>query len=201
MAIRAFLDFCYFARRSLHTEDVLSRMQEALANFQQLRSVFQEVGVRPDGFALPRQHSLVHYVRNIRLFGSPNGLCSSITESRHITAVKRPWRRSSRHNALLQMLQTNTRLSKLVAARTEFGRRGMLQSDVLTSAKVKMGTLEEERRNVLQTREDEQTAKHIINDEDEAGHYDGPALSSFFELARRPGESQPQSCRSALTFS
>ena len=191
MSIRVFLDFCYFARRSLHTEDVLSRMQEALASFQQLRSIFQEAGVRPDGFALPRQHSLVHYVRNIRLFGSPNGLCSSITESRHITAVKRPWRRSSRHNALLQMLQTNTRLSKLAAARTEFGRRGMLQSDVLTSAKVSVGTLEEERRNVLQSREDEQTMNYAVDDEDEAGHYDGPALSSFFELARRPGESQP----------
>lgn len=78
-------------------------------------------------------------VQSIWLFGSPNGLCSSITESRHITAVKRPWRRSSRHNALLQMLRMNTRLSKLAAARVEYGRRGMLNGDLLTSARIKMG--------------------------------------------------------------
>jgi hypothetical protein len=48
-------------------------------------------GVRPDGFALPRQHALVHYLMLIRLFGLPNGLCSSITESKHIKAVKQPW--------------------------------------------------------------------------------------------------------------
>ncbi|KAJ7678406.1 hypothetical protein B0H17DRAFT_109703 [Mycena rosella] len=43
----------------------------------------------------------------------PNGLCSSITESKHIKAVKEPWRRSSRFNALLQMLTTISRLDKV----------------------------------------------------------------------------------------
>jgi hypothetical protein len=43
-----------------------------------------------------------HCIRFIRLFGSPNGLCSSIT----ITAVKEPWRRSSPFTALSQMLAT-----------------------------------------------------------------------------------------------
>ncbi|KAJ7362401.1 hypothetical protein DFH08DRAFT_683551, partial [Mycena albidolilacea] len=41
----------------------------------------------------------------------------AIPESRHITAVKKPWRRSSRYNALGQMLLTNQRLDKLAAAR------------------------------------------------------------------------------------
>ncbi|KAJ7874543.1 hypothetical protein B0H14DRAFT_3083419 [Mycena olivaceomarginata] len=63
-------------------------------------------GVRDD-ISLPRQHALVHYVPSIKLFGSPNGLCSSITESKHIKAVKEPWRRSSRYKALPQMLRDN----------------------------------------------------------------------------------------------
>lgn len=42
--------------------------------------VFNEL--RPEGHLLPRQHSLVHYSALIRGFGAPNGLCSSITESR-----------------------------------------------------------------------------------------------------------------------
>ncbi|KZP05117.1 hypothetical protein FIBSPDRAFT_766326, partial [Athelia psychrophila] len=61
-------------------------------------------------------------------FGAPNGLCSSITETKHIRAVKEPWRRSSRFNALGQMLVTNQRLDKLAAMRVDFARRGMLQA-------------------------------------------------------------------------
>ena len=59
-------------------------------------------------------------------FDAPNGLCSSITESRHITAVKRPWRRSNRYEALGQMLLANQRLDKLAAAKVDFWSRGML---------------------------------------------------------------------------
>ncbi|KAF9521566.1 hypothetical protein CPB83DRAFT_778511, partial [Crepidotus variabilis] len=37
-----------------------------------------------------RQHALSHYVLLIILFGASNGYCSSITESKHIKAVKEP---------------------------------------------------------------------------------------------------------------
>ncbi|KAF7288734.1 C2H2-type domain-containing protein [Mycena indigotica] len=70
---------------------------------------------------------MCHYVRDIKQFGAPYGVCSSITESRHITAVKKPWRRSSRFEALGQMLLTNQRLDKLAAARADFEERGMLR--------------------------------------------------------------------------
>ncbi|KAJ7064481.1 hypothetical protein C8F01DRAFT_1209068 [Mycena amicta] len=52
--------------------------------------------------------------------GPPNGLCSSITESKHIKAVKEPWRRSSRYEALTQMLTINNRLDNLAASRVDF---------------------------------------------------------------------------------
>ena len=130
-----FLDFCYLARRAEHDTDTLAVMDDALNRFHELRVVFIEVGVREDGFNLPRQHALVHYVRAIQLFGSPNGLCSSITESKHIDAVKRPWRRSNRNEPIGQILRTLARKSKLAAARAEFGRRGMLHGDVLTAAR------------------------------------------------------------------
>ncbi|KAI0349013.1 hypothetical protein OH77DRAFT_1499682 [Trametes cingulata] len=125
--IAALLDFSYLARRSAHTMEDLKNMESTLARFHALRTVFVETEVRPDGFSLPRQHALLHYVRAIQLFGSPNGLCSSITESKHIVAVKRPWRRSNRKQALGQIIRTLTRLSKLAAARVEFACRGMLQ--------------------------------------------------------------------------
>jgi len=69
----------------------------------------------------------------IHAFGAPNGLCSSITESKHIKAVKEPWRRSSRFEALSQMLLTNQRLDKLAATRVDFADRGMLQGTCLSA--------------------------------------------------------------------
>ncbi|KAF8889238.1 hypothetical protein BD779DRAFT_1611042 [Infundibulicybe gibba] len=104
----------------------LDEIDEALARFHRERSIFETVGVRLEGFSLPRQHAMKHYRILIEMFGAPNGLCSSITESKHIKAVKEPWRRSSRHNALHQMLTINRNLDRLNAARTDFTARGML---------------------------------------------------------------------------
>jgi hypothetical protein len=123
---RAFLEFCYIVWRSALTEGDLNELQDALTRFHEHRQIFETAGVRPEGISLPRQHSLVHYAALIRLFGAPNGLCSSITESKHIRAVKEPWRRSSRNQPLGQMLVTNQRLDQLAAARTDFIQRGML---------------------------------------------------------------------------
>ena len=117
-AISAFLDFCYLVRRPTITQRALKDIQDALDRFHRYRTIFQKTGVRgpgPKGFSLPRQHALKHYVEHVIAFGAPDGLCSSIMESMHIHAVKKPWRRSSHFKALEQILLTNQRLSKLTA--------------------------------------------------------------------------------------
>lgn len=125
-AIAAFLDVCYITRQPDINETTLKIFDMALAQFYRHQEIFRTSGVRPTGFSLPRQHSLSHYHRHIEEFGAPNGLCSSITESRHITAVKKPWRRSNRYDAVGQMLLTNQRLDKLAASQADFIARGML---------------------------------------------------------------------------
>lgn len=125
LAVSSFLEFCYLVRRSVVTENDLANIRTALADFHLARKIFIETGIRSD-FNLPRQHAMVHYPVLITEFGAPNGLCSSITESLHIKAVKEPYRRSNRFNALGQMLLTNQRLDKLAAARVDFTARGML---------------------------------------------------------------------------
>jgi hypothetical protein len=139
-AIRAFLEFCYIARKNVLTEDDLSELQSALSRFHQYREIFISTGIR-DNFLLPRQHSMDHYYFLIRLFGAPNGLCSSITESMHIRAVKEPWRRSNRNQALGQMIVTNQRLDQLAAARTDFEDRGMLNGSCLQITLEALGRL------------------------------------------------------------
>lgn len=88
----AFLEFCYIARRNIITSDSLEDLKTALDMFHKFHQVPSGT-VRADslsGFSLPQQHSMVHYYDHIKNFGLPNGLCSSITESKHITTVKRP---------------------------------------------------------------------------------------------------------------
>ncbi|KAH9029670.1 hypothetical protein EDB85DRAFT_1891933 [Lactarius pseudohatsudake] len=131
-AIAAFMEFCYLARRSQLDEDTLDQIDMAVTRFHQERTIFEDTGVRDD-FSLPRQHSISHYRFLIQQFGAPNGLCSSITESKHIKAVKEPWRRSSRNEPLGQMLLTNQRLDKLAATRVDLGARGILAGPLLTS--------------------------------------------------------------------
>ncbi|KAG2035374.1 hypothetical protein BDR03DRAFT_868122 [Suillus americanus] len=116
----AFLKFCYIMQQDIIAEDTLLKLSDCLGHFHRYRQIFQDTSIRFNGFSLPRQHALCHYSMLIHLFGAPNGICSSITESKHIKAVKEPWRRSSKFNVLGQMLLTNQRLDKLAASCSDF---------------------------------------------------------------------------------
>src|ERR1700728_3231860 len=108
-----FLDFCYVVRCNAITAEDLMELQVILDRFHFHRTVFIDTaGVTGENISLPRQHSLMHYICSIMLFGSPNGSCSSITESKHIKAMKEPWWRLSHFRALKQMLLTNSWMDK-----------------------------------------------------------------------------------------
>ncbi|KAH9857837.1 hypothetical protein C2E23DRAFT_865564 [Lenzites betulinus] len=127
-ALSAFLEFCYLVRRDTLDEDTLEQIDEALERYHRERVIFEDTGVRRvKGISLPRQHALKHYRRLIQLFASPNGLCSSMMEAKHITAVKKPYRRSSRNQALGQIILINQRLDKLAALRVDLTARRLLE--------------------------------------------------------------------------
>ncbi|KAF8801949.1 hypothetical protein BYT27DRAFT_7308890 [Phlegmacium glaucopus] len=89
-----------------------------------------------------------------------NHICSSITESKHIKAVKEPWHCLSRNNPIGEMLRINQRLDKLAAAQVDFNKCGMLgvvQGNLVatwpplpTSAPVNINIDEEEGRDVVE---------------------------------------------------
>jgi hypothetical protein len=213
---RAFLEFCYTARQNIHNEKTIQDLQDALARFHRYRNIFQTSGVRPEGFSLPRQHSMVHYPALIRAFGAPNGLCSSITESKHIKAVKEPWRRSNCWKALGQMLLTNQRLDKLDALRADYTRRGMLDGTCLSNVLIECeyfyeylisaNILEQGDRTILaeDQHEDQPGSAAILSnvdinnrtrdneqDEDADNAVDGPPISSYVYLSRGIGMTYP----------
>jgi len=169
-ALSAFLDFCYLVRHASINKDTLDAIDVALTRFHANRMIFEEAGVRPTGFSLPQQHSLKHYRRMIQLFGAPNGLCSSITESKHIKAIKEPWRRSNHYEALEQMLLSNQHLDKLEAAHALFITRSMLTTNFRPVEGILPG--------------------HMPNDlhnKQEARPHDGPKVTAEVFLARTPG--------------
>jgi hypothetical protein len=94
--------------------------------FQELCDIFITSGVRTS-ISLPCQHGLPHFYTGIQLFGAPDGLCSSLTESKHIKVVKEPWRRSSRFRALVQMLWTIIRIEKMAAFHHSLVKNGLLK--------------------------------------------------------------------------
>ena len=180
--LSAFLDFCYIARRNFITATNLNELEDALTRFHLHREIFVgTAGVTGDRISLPRQHSLMHYIRCIRLFGSPNGLCSSITESKHIKAVKEPWRRSSRFKALAQMLLTNSRMDKLAAARQEFRKLGMMDGTTAGYTAMILGGGQPQPRDSAPESDDDE--------DDDNGPALGPKSLSSIELARIPRES------------
>ncbi|OCH84536.1 hypothetical protein OBBRIDRAFT_741418, partial [Obba rivulosa] len=179
-AVGAFLDFCYLVRCLVITEETLQAIDDALARFYADRNIFMETGVRPDGFSLPRQHALSHYRHLIQEFGAPNGLCSSITELKHIKAVKEPWRRSSRYKALGQMLLTNQRLDKLAAANVHFEVQGLL-----------CGPLQKVCENMSQDKDDESDDEGVVN---------GPMIHAEVSLAKCRARGYPSKLHELAKF-
>ena len=167
---------CLVRHNSICT-NTLDQISDALDCFHHYRKVFIETSVRIDNISLPWQHSLIRYLDSIILFGSPNGLCSSITESKHIKAVKKPWRRSSRYRALLQMLVINKRQDKLMAIWSVFTQKGMLQGTTLAYT-------------TMMLRGDRPPPLPVIQEEgrDDHGAVTGPRVMNMVTLAVTAGE-------------
>jgi hypothetical protein len=123
--LHAFLKFCYIAHHDVINTKLLVELEQALEKFHHYCTIFVETGIHA-GFNVPQQHFLCHYPVLIRAYGAPSGLCSSITESKHIKAVKQPWWHSSHYKAPGQMLLMNQQLDKLATSHVDFTHHGML---------------------------------------------------------------------------
>jgi hypothetical protein len=101
-AVRAVLDFAYYAQYQSHTEYTLSHMQAALTLFHTNKDVFVELGVR-EHFNIPKIHSMVHYIDSIRLFGTADGFNTELLERLHIDFAKCAYCASNRRDYVIQM--------------------------------------------------------------------------------------------------
>ncbi|KAI5982895.1 hypothetical protein F5J12DRAFT_788021 [Pisolithus orientalis] len=135
----AFLKFCYLICQNVITEPMLTAIKDALACFHLYHEVFWNAQVITM-FSLPWQHAMKHYPYLICQFSTLNGLCSLITKSKHIKAVKQPYQHANHFQALRQMLAINQRLDKFAAVHADFEKHGMLRGTCLSYV---LGTLEQ----------------------------------------------------------
>ena len=155
--------------------------------------------MRPDGFSLPHQHTLIHYCSHTENFGAPNRLCSSITKLKHITAVKKPWCRSSWYNTLQQMLVANTQNNQLTAARADFVSRGRLEGTCLGEVLHLLSNNQDD----IDNEASEDTSPNLNGEDldlnldgqsnhgmdDSSGPHDGPLILGEVMLAMKKGTS------------
>lgn len=112
-ASRSLLDFLYIAQYPSHTADTLTTLENALAQFHEDRDVFIELGIRT-GFNLPKLHSLQHYVRAIKLYGTTDNYNTEATERLHIDFAKDAYRATNHRNEFPQMTQWLERREKIL---------------------------------------------------------------------------------------
>ncbi|KAI6008637.1 hypothetical protein EDC04DRAFT_2610834 [Pisolithus marmoratus] len=137
LTFSSFLKFCYLICRNVITEPTLIAIEDALASFHSHHGIFHNAGVVTT-FSLP-QHAMKHYPYLICQFGTPNGLCSSITKSKHIKAVKQLDWHTNRFQALGQILRINEKLDKFAAARADFEKCGILEGNYLLNVLGNLG--------------------------------------------------------------
>ncbi|KAI0819422.1 hypothetical protein BC628DRAFT_1423760 [Trametes gibbosa] len=112
-ATRALMDFLYIAQYSAHTDTTLHALKSALQAFHDDRNVFVELGVRT-GFNIPKLHSLHHYVRAIKLFGTTDNYNTEATERLHIDLAKDAYRSTNHRDEFPQMTRWLERREKIL---------------------------------------------------------------------------------------
>ncbi|KAF7342687.1 hypothetical protein MSAN_02026600 [Mycena sanguinolenta] len=101
-AIKALIDFIYFAQLQSHTSRTLDALQASLDTFHDYKDVFVESGIR-EHLNIPKFHALQHYVDGIRRLGSADGYNTESPERLHIDFAKKAYRASNRRDYTEQM--------------------------------------------------------------------------------------------------
>ncbi|KAI0682097.1 hypothetical protein BC835DRAFT_1246201, partial [Cytidiella melzeri] len=102
-AVRAIVDFIFYAQFETHTEESLSRLDEAWTSFHVHKQVFVRLGLWKDFNGIPKLHSMTHYIESIRLLGTADGYNPQGPERLHINFAKVGYRASNRKQYIQQM--------------------------------------------------------------------------------------------------
>ncbi|THV08117.1 hypothetical protein K435DRAFT_641286 [Dendrothele bispora CBS 962.96] len=112
-ATRALVDFLYLACYPVHSDTSLTSLEGCLETFHSHKSIFTELNVR-NNFNLPKLHSLCHYVRAIKLYGTTDNYSTETTERLHIDFAKDAYSASNKKDEYSQMTKWLERREKVL---------------------------------------------------------------------------------------
>ncbi|KAH9923117.1 uncharacterized protein BXZ73DRAFT_91463 [Epithele typhae] len=101
-AVRAVLDFIYYAHFEAHTSRSLARPESVWRSFHAHKHVFASLGIR-DHFNIPKIHAAIHYPVSIRQLGSADGFNTEASEHLHIDCTKDAYNASNKRAYIKQM--------------------------------------------------------------------------------------------------
>ena len=116
-AVRAALDFIYYAHFECHTDSSLDKLQAAWVDFHERKSIFIEHGVRKH-FNIPKIHSMQHYFDAIKSHGTADNFNTELPERLHIDIAKDTFDHTNKKNYIAQMrlrLQRHEAVRKFTA--------------------------------------------------------------------------------------
>ncbi|PSS15389.1 hypothetical protein PHLCEN_2v3286, partial [Hermanssonia centrifuga] len=101
-AVRAVLDFIYYAHFEVHTAESVANLDAAWNAFHSNKDIFVKLGIRKH-FNIPKLHSMGHYYPTIRKLGALDGYSTEGPKRLHIDFAKRGYRASNRRQYIKQM--------------------------------------------------------------------------------------------------
>lgn len=101
-AVRAALDFIYYAQLTSQTSESLACLKAAFYKFHEHKEIFVRLGQR-DHFNIPKLHSMQHYLASIRSRGSADGYNTESPERLHIDYAKDAYCTTNKRDYIQQM--------------------------------------------------------------------------------------------------
>ncbi|CDO72633.1 hypothetical protein BN946_scf184985.g52 [Trametes cinnabarina] len=102
-AVRAVLDFIYYAHFETHTDDSLNALHHAWTDYHRFKHVFVELEIR-EHFNFPKGHSMEHYEPSIRALGAADGYSTEHPERLHIDFAKLAYGASNKQATYIQQM-------------------------------------------------------------------------------------------------
>ncbi|KAJ7196887.1 hypothetical protein B0H12DRAFT_1038122 [Mycena haematopus] len=102
LAVKAVLDFIYYAHFEVHCTESLVELDAAWATFHEHKQIFIDLDIRKN-FNISKIHKLKHYVDSIRSLGTADGFNTEATERLHIDLAKVGYNASNKKAYTRQM--------------------------------------------------------------------------------------------------
>ncbi|KAI0760729.1 hypothetical protein C8Q74DRAFT_1319609 [Fomes fomentarius] len=103
LAVRAVLNFIYYAHFKTHTDRTLDALYAAWLDYHHYKLVFQHAGIHTH-FNFPKGHSTEHYEPSIRALGTADGYNTEHPERLHIDFAKVAYSASNKQNTYLKQM-------------------------------------------------------------------------------------------------